>query len=58
MRILINLYLHYKINLILNVQYIIKDGKPRIYIFKESIDKLRFLVSEYFIKEMLYKLGL
>lgn len=27
-----------------------KDGKPRIYIFKESIDKLRSLVSKYFIK--------
>jgi hypothetical protein len=35
-----------------------KDNKPIIYIFKESMDKLRSLVSEYFIKEMLYKLGL
>jgi len=35
-----------------------RDNKPRIYIFKESMSKLRSLVSEYFIKEMLYKLGL
>lgn len=35
-----------------------RDNKPRIYIFKESMNKLRSLVSEYFIKEMLYKLGL
>ncbi len=35
-----------------------RDNKPRIYIFKESMDKLRSLVSQYFIKEMLYKLGL
>jgi len=35
-----------------------RDNKPIIYIFKESMSKLRSLVSEYFIKEMLYKLGL
>jgi hypothetical protein len=35
-----------------------KDGKPRIYIFKESMDVLRSLVNEYFVKSMLYKLGL
>jgi hypothetical protein len=35
-----------------------RDNKPRIYIFKESMNELRSLVSEYFIKEMLYKLGL
>lgn len=35
-----------------------RDNKPRIYIFKESMDKLRSLVSQYFIKEMLYKLGI
>ena len=35
-----------------------KDNKPRIYIFKESMDNLIRLVRPYFIKEMLYKLGL
>ena len=35
-----------------------RDNKPIIYIFKESMGKLRSLLSEYFIKEMLYKLGL
>lgn len=35
-----------------------RDKKPRIYIFKESMDTLKSLVSPYFIKEMLYKLGL
>jgi len=35
-----------------------KDRKPRIYIFKESMDTLITLVKPYFIKEMLYKLGL
>jgi hypothetical protein len=35
-----------------------RDKKPRIYIFKESMDNLRNLVKPYFIKEMLYKLGL
>ena len=32
--------------------------KPRIYIFKQSMDNLKSLVTPYFIKEMLYKLGL
>jgi len=35
-----------------------RDKKPRIYIFKESMDKLIPLISPYFVKEMLYKLGL
>jgi hypothetical protein len=35
-----------------------RENKPRIYIFKESMDTLKSLVSPYFIKEMLYKLGL
>ena len=35
-----------------------RDNKPRIYIFKESMDSLISLVRPYFIKEMLYKLGL
>ena len=35
-----------------------KDKKPRIYIFKESMPNLICLVKPYFIKEMLYKLGL
>jgi len=35
-----------------------KEKKPRIYIFKESMSNLISLVSHYFIKEMLYKLGL
>ena len=35
-----------------------RDKKPRIYIFKESMDNLKSLISLYFIKEMLYKLGL
>jgi len=35
-----------------------RDKKPRIYIFKESMDNLRSLVRPYFVKEMLYKLGL
>jgi len=35
-----------------------KDKKPRIYIFKESMPNLIDLVKPYFIKEMLYKLGL
>jgi hypothetical protein len=34
-----------------------RDGKPRIYIFKESIYDLRNIVWPYFISEMLYKLG-
>lgn len=35
-----------------------RDNKPRIYIFKESMDILITLVKPYFIKEMVYKLGL
>lgn len=35
-----------------------RDKKPRIYIFKESMDNLITLVKPYFIKKMLYKLGL
>ena len=35
-----------------------RDNKPRIYIFKESMDTLISLVKPYFIKEMLYKLGI
>lgn len=35
-----------------------RDNKPRIYIFKESMDNLRDLTRQYFVKEMLYKLGL
>jgi hypothetical protein len=46
-----------KFNLRCSIHYN-KDNKPRIYIFKESMDHLRHLVSSYFIKEMLYKLGL
>jgi hypothetical protein len=34
------------------------ESKPRIYIFKESMDILIRLVYPYFIKEMYYKLGL
>ena len=46
-----------KFNLRCSIHYN-RDKKPRIYIFKESMDKLRPLISPYFIKEMLYKLGL
>ena len=35
-----------------------RDKKPRIYIFKQSMDNLITLVRPYLIKEMLYKLGL
>lgn len=34
-----------------------RDNKPRIYIFKESMDNLRDLTSQYFVKQMLYKLS-
>ena len=34
------------------------DKKPRIYIFKESMDNLKTLTSRYFIKEMLYKINM
>lgn len=46
-----------KFNLNCSIHYN-RDKKPRIYIFKQSMDNLRFLTSPYFIKEMLYKLGL
>jgi len=46
-----------KFNLRCSIHYN-RDKKPRIYIFKESMDDLRNLVKPYFIKEMLYKLGL
>ena len=46
-----------KFNLKCSIHYNI-DKKPRIYIFKESMRSLISLVSPYFIKEMLYKLGL
>jgi LAGLIDADG DNA endonuclease family len=36
--------------------YCNRDNKPRIYIFKVSMDNLKSLVSPYFIEEMLYKL--
>lgn len=35
-----------------------RDGKPRIYIFKESMHNLKGLTKQYFVSEMLYKLGL
>ena len=46
-----------KFNLRCSIHYN-KDKKPRIYIFKESMADLINLVKPYFIKEMLYKLGL
>lgn len=46
-----------KFNLRCSIHYN-RDKKPRIYIFNESMDKLKSLVIAYFIKEMLYKLGL
>ena len=46
-----------KFNLKCSIHYN-RDNKPRIYIFKESMDTLISLVRPYFIKEMLYKLGL
>ena len=46
-----------KFNLRCSIHYN-KDKKPRIYIFKESMTNLINLVKPYFIKEMLYKLGL
>ena len=46
-----------KFNLRCSIHYN-KDKKPRIYIFKESMHNLIDLVKPYFIKEMLYKLGL
>ena len=46
-----------KFNLKCSIHYN-RDKKPRIYILKESMDSLRALTSPYFVKEMLYKLGL
>lgn len=46
-----------KFQLITSIHYN-RDKKPRIYIFKESMNKLISLVKPFFIKEMLYKLGL
>lgn len=46
-----------KFNLKCSIHYN-KENKPRIYIFKESMDTLKLLVSQYFVKEMLYKLGI
>lgn len=46
-----------KFNLRCSIHYN-NENKPRIYIFKESMDTLISLVKPYFIKEMLYKLGL
>ena len=46
-----------KFNLKCSIHYN-KENKPRIYIFKESMDTLINLVKPFFIKEMLYKLGL
>ena len=49
--------LQYKFNIKCSIHFN-KEKKPRIYIFKESMDTLITLVKPYFIKEMLYKLGL
>ena len=46
-----------KFNLKCSIHYN-RDKKPRIYIFKESMDTLTSLTSPFFIKEMLYKLGI
>jgi len=46
-----------KFNLRCSIHYN-RDNKPRIYIFKESMDNLRTLIITYFVKEMIYKLGL
>ena len=46
-----------KFNLRCSIHYN-RDNKPRIFIFKESMEKLITLVKPYFISEMLYKLGL
>ena len=46
-----------KFNLRCSIHYN-RDKKPRVYIFKESMDTLIPLISPYFVKEMLYKLGL
>ena len=46
-----------KFNLRCSIHYN-RDNKPRIFIFKESMENLITLVKPYFIGEMLYKLGL
>lgn len=46
-----------KFNLKCSIHYN-RDNKPRIFIFKESMENLISLVKPYFIPEMLYKLGL
>jgi hypothetical protein len=46
-----------KFNLKCSIHYN-RDKKPRIYIFKESMENLISLVKPFFVKEMLYKLGL
>ena len=46
-----------KFNLKCSIHYN-RDNKPRIYLFKKSMDHLITLVKPYFINEMLYKLGL
>lgn len=46
-----------KFNLRCSIHYN-RDNKPRILIFKESMEKWITLVKPYFISEMLYKLGL
>ena len=46
-----------KFNLKCSIHYN-RDNKPRIYIFKESMDTLITLVKPYFINSMLYKLNL
>jgi LAGLIDADG DNA endonuclease family len=46
-----------KFNLKCSIHYN-RDKKPHIYIFKESMNTLRLLVSPYFVKEMFYKLSL
>lgn len=46
-----------KFNLRCSIHYN-RENKPRIYVFKESMENLITLVKPYFIKEMLYKLGL
>lgn len=46
-----------KFNLKCSIHYN-RENKPRIYILKQSMDTLITLVKPYFIKEMVYKLGL
>lgn len=46
-----------KFNLKCSIHYN-RDSKPRIYVLKKSMDHLITLIKPYFIKEMLYKLGL